>query len=471
MYKFKDVVRNRNLRDIIIVTLSNALVLMAGIFTSFLLPKFLGLTEYGLYKTFTLYTSYTAIIEIGFFEGIYLKYTDVPENRLDMASFRGYFHAYVILNIILSGIIFGLSQVLLSGQLRIIFFFVCIYAVISNIVNYFQIISQCLLRFREYAQRNIIKSILLIVSVSIFYFLSDKGCTFNYVDYLISYIAIFAIIVFWYLVTYKRFVVGESKSIVSIKSDCINFIRLGFPLLIANLCSTFILSLDRQFVSILFPMESYAIYSFAYSMLTLFTTLTSSISLVVFPSLKRLKIDELSDKYYIYERYLFVLASIFLILYFPLTIIINFFLPQYISSLIIFQIILPTLGFSIVVSVLLQNFYKTLGKNREYFIETVIVLVISCCMNGIFWGLFKTMESISCASFFTLMIWYCIAYQKLHTYIKLKRQVSIYPILYLVLIAIFWCIINTDIQIVGQMVIYLVCCILLSFCMLRVPSK
>lgn len=452
--------KDKNIKDIIVVTFSNVLVLLAGVFTSFLIPKFLGLTQYGLYKIFTLYISYTAIIEIGYFEGIYLKYTAVPEEKYDMTSFRAYFKTYMLINMFFSLAVFIFSQIVFDDEYKIIFIFVVIYALISNIINYFQIISQCLLRFGEFALRNIIKSVLLIVIVSAFFIINKLGTSISYISFLICYICIFVIIVVWYALTYKRYIWGEARKIIAVKNESIEFIRIGFPLLIANLCSTLILTLDRQFVSILFSTENYALYSFAYSMLALFTTLTSSISLIVFPSLKILKKDELKIKYYEYEKLLFILASIFLILYFPLRIVIQFILPQYMQSLRIFQIILPTLGFSIVISILLQNYYKTLKKNKLYFYLTLIILAVSFMLNGVFYAIFKTMESISFASFVTVFVWYFITYINLKRILKLNKYISFYPIIYLLLSIIFLAITNSQMGSFFQAVIYLIFCVI-----------
>ena len=64
--------------------------------------------------------------------------------------------------------------------------------------------------------------------------------------------------------------------------------KLGMPLLLANLCSTFLISLDRQFVSMLFTTEEYAVYAFAYSMLSLITVATSAVATVLYPVFKRM---------------------------------------------------------------------------------------------------------------------------------------------------------------------------------------
>ena len=55
----------KTISDIIKVSLSNFLKLLAGILTGFLLPKILNITDYGYYKTFTLYISYVGIFHFG----------------------------------------------------------------------------------------------------------------------------------------------------------------------------------------------------------------------------------------------------------------------------------------------------------------------------------------------------------------------------------------------------------------------
>ena len=50
--------------------------------------------------------------------------------------------------------------------------------------------------------------------------------------------------------------------------------------------SSFILTIDRQFVSVLFDIETYASYAFAYNLLSLITTVISAISTVLYPTIK-----------------------------------------------------------------------------------------------------------------------------------------------------------------------------------------
>lgn len=396
-------------KDIFFVTFSNFFVLLSGLLSSFLLPKIMSLNDFGLYKTFTLYISYAPIVELGFFEGIYLKYTGVNEENYDLHKFRAYFKVYIIINLIVTIFAWLLIIPIIGSDKKNIMLLVVIYALINNIIAYLQILSQCREKFDEYSKFNAFRSV-MICCATIMFLIIDKILAYkDYYCYINLYLFANLVVMIVYLYNYRNYVFGKSEKLMGLKKEYISFFKIGFPLLISNLCSTLILTLDRQFVNILFNSEDYAIYAFAYSMLQLITVLTSAISLVLFPALKKMKEDKLFSSFSVYENRLFIMASIFLLAYYPIEWVIRTFLPTYIKSLDIFLVILPTLGVSIVISVLIQNFFKVLKKTSIYFIVTLIVLVISFILNYIFYVIFKTMISISIASLVTSIFWYIIS--------------------------------------------------------------
>ena len=56
------------------VTTSNIIKLFAGVVVGFILPKIIGVSDYGYHKTFTLYATYVSLLSFGIVDGIYLKY-------------------------------------------------------------------------------------------------------------------------------------------------------------------------------------------------------------------------------------------------------------------------------------------------------------------------------------------------------------------------------------------------------------
>lgn len=395
----------KTLKDIIKVSLSNIVVLLSGVLVGFLLPKIVGVTDYGYYKTYTLYATYIGMFHFGITDGIYLKFGGKDYSTLNRNKFRFYSKAFFIIEICMALILFAVSMFFVHGEYQFIFSFLALYLVFHNITGYYQGISQATSRFGELSSRNIIQSVL--ISLAIIGMLEAQqfiGISVNYRTYTILYTIVLMVLTIWYISTYRDITFGRLQN--SYWKDILQFIGIGFPLMLANLCSSLILTLDRQFVNILFDTQTYAIYAFAYNMLSLVTTATSAISTVLYPKLRQ------TDNLTLERQYSNLISAIMslvfgcLLVYFPLALFVNWYLPKYVESLVIFRIIFPGLVISSAITIVMHNYYKTLGINLQFFIKTVIVLLVSGIANYIAYIMFKSTSAISVASIATMVFWY-----------------------------------------------------------------
>ena len=83
--KYKNIIFN-----IMKVTTSNIIKLFAGVVVGFILPKIIGVSDYGYHKTFTLYATYVSLLSFGIVDGIYLKYGGKNYDQLNREQFRLY---------------------------------------------------------------------------------------------------------------------------------------------------------------------------------------------------------------------------------------------------------------------------------------------------------------------------------------------------------------------------------------------
>lgn len=60
----------QSVKDILKVSASNVVKLLAGLLVAFVLPKIIGVADYGYYKTFTLYATYVGLFHLGICDGI-----------------------------------------------------------------------------------------------------------------------------------------------------------------------------------------------------------------------------------------------------------------------------------------------------------------------------------------------------------------------------------------------------------------
>lgn len=397
-------------KNVAMVAFSNILTILAGVLAGFLIPKIMGVTDYGYYKIFSLYIGYVGFFHFGLIDGIYLFFAGRSYKELEREKFRFFTKLMFFSQGIITVVITLVALCFVNYSYGFIFLFVALYLFSNNITNYYQFVSQMTFRFKELTVMNIIRSVLLSLSV-LGLFVGYKWLDFGLIHYQI-YLIIFTVInyllVIGYIIIYREISFGKSCKFRGQKRLVRELICLGFPLLLANIVGNLILNIDRQFVSILFDTETYAIYAFAYNMLSLVTTAVAAISTVLYPSLKGKDEEELKVSYPNLSGIMLIVVAFCLLAYFPLVLIVNGFLPQYINSLVFFQVIFPGLLFNTAVTVVMTNYYKSLGLVKNYFIKSVIILVLSFLFNLGAYLMFKTPLAISTASVIVMLIWYLI---------------------------------------------------------------
>lgn len=425
-------VSTRTIKDIFGIAISNFIKLFSGILVGFLLPKIIGVEDYGYYKTFTLYASYVGVFHFGLIDGIYLKYSGTDYDDLDRKKMSNYTFLIILLEIFISLTFIFLSLIVFTNEARYIFCFVSLFLLFNNVTGYYQYISQATKRFNELSFRNVIQSLLTIIAIGGLFVLnrfSNIEITYKY--YTIIYLLITFLLMLWYVITYRNITFNKIDNLFDAIKDLKDFFIQGFPLMVSNLCNTLILTVDRQFVNVFFTNSEYAVYAFAYNMLSLITTATSAISVVIFPIMKKSDEKSLMSKYGSFISLMLVFVSFMMLVYYPLDAFVCWFLPKYVGSLPIFRIVLPGLIISSAITIIMQNYYKYFAKNIEFFVKNIIILVFSIFANFVAYYLFKTTYSISFASIISMILWYVVMD---YPFIKRKCKGCIKNFLYLFLI-------------------------------------
>lgn len=404
----------QSIKHFLILVLGNVFRLLISVFASILIPRLLGIVDYGYYKLFALYATYFSLSHFGFSDGIYLRFGGKSANDLRKNDFRAYFKFFSITQIVLASIGVTVSLVLLKGEIKYIFSLLFISIIPTNLNNYFQLISQMTARFKEYTIRTTITSILNLLVIVLMSLFEVK----DYRLYIIALIVINSVILLWYIFTYRDFIFGIPTKFIEIKSHIKEFFILGIPLLLANLASTFVLATDKQIVDWFFNIEIFSVYSFSYSMLSMITVVVSAISLVIYPILKKIQTNNIRKYYSVFNSIVISVVLIGLTAYFPLVLVIKSFLPQYTDSIIILRIALPGLLFTSSVTAIKHNFFKTTGNNPMFLILTVVTLFVNLLINLSAYYIFKDARLISASSLFGLFIWYLVT--EIYMYKKYK---------------------------------------------------
>ena len=384
------------------VAFSNIIKLISSILIAFVIPNLLGLTNYGYYKVFVLYLTYIGLFHFGFIDGIYLKFGGLSYEELDKGSFRSYFRFLLYLELIVTSIGLVVSLFFIQGEKQIIFILLSLNLIAINLTTYYQFISQITSRFKEYSSRLIILSITNILIVAYLYLMNIS----DYRIYIGLIVAVNYLLLLWYVYTYKDITIGKADKFYNTKNDIAFFFKTGIPLLLANLAATFVMTVDKQIVELLFSVEVFGVYSFAYSMLAMITVVVSAVGVVLYPTLKKTSIENIPQNYSNLNFVIILVVLVGLLGYYPLLWIIPRYLPNYSESLIIFRVALPGLVLTSSIMAIKHNFFKITNKNISFFVLGVIAIVCNIGLNLAAFYIYGTTLSIAISSIIGISLWY-----------------------------------------------------------------
>lgn len=407
-------------RNLFVVAFSRMISLMSSVAVGFVLPKILSVTDYGFYKVFTLYAVYTALLHFGFVDGILLKISGKEYRELDPQKMRAYTRFFVFLETCISFVVLLIGTFIANGEYLFIVIMLAFNLVFVNITTYYQFVSQAVQRFGEYSAKNIAISVIKVVFVLILFALDAGNVSeVSYRIYLIGLNILDFSIMVWYIAIYRDITFGKGQSIRSVKKDIVSIFKSGILLTLAYQVSHLILALDRQFVNLLFSTEDFAVYSFAYNIVSLISTMVSSMSIVLLPMLKNRSHETVVSSYKKCLSTVAMIASAGLLCYFPLVLFINWFLPEYRSSITYIAIVLPAFLFTSSITVVMFTINKVLEMNFAFFKDGCLILVLGLAFNMIAYYFFKSPIAISFASLIVTMIWFLVSSM------RLEKQTSV----------------------------------------------
>lgn len=435
-------------QSIVLVGISNFIRFLASVVVGLVVPKIMGVEDFGYYKTFTLYNTYLVLFSLGLIEGIYLKYGGQNYEEIDKEKFRYFSRIIIVISIVFSLSILLFSLSFFQGPKMEVFILIGMNTLASQMMTYFLTISELSGKFKVISGFNLVLSLITIMEVIILFFMPQ----INYFYYLCLIVGFNYLALIYYFFFYKDIIFGKS---IGRPHEIMSLMKLGIPLLCANLVTTLLFNLDRQMVLWNYSNEEYAIYAFSYSLLNMANTLITAISMVIYPALRKAKRETLKNNYKLGVSLMIILVSIALFSFFPLALFINWYLPAYKESLRIFKIIIPGLLMSSIISVVIHNYFKVLEENRRYFWYSLVILVLSIVANFVVLIVVNQPLAFSVASVVILMIWFLMGHIFLCQKLKI-RNVKNVVILLMTIVIFYLCTSFTNLYVGGLVYLLLV---------------
>ncbi|MCK4309656.1 MAG: hypothetical protein KAW42_06750 [Candidatus Atribacteria bacterium] len=395
----KDAKRSTRItEDIIKILSSNLIRLIVGIVSGLLIPKFLGIENYAIYKTFGLYVGYVGILHFGFVDGLYIKYGginrgDIPKVQLKSEMLFLLFSQLAITSL-------GFAIIIITGYDIKIIIPVCLAIIPTNMITLYKFLYQATGSFNEYARLNSIQPILNLLTIIIILFILKQNNPYLFIN-----ANLFILYFIFLILFYNSF--SNLKNIKSAKiytAKNINNITVGIFIMFGNLSLMLFYSMDRWFVKILLTNIDFAYYSFAVSMMGIVTMLTNSITIAFYPFLARIGENKniLTKSY----KYLIILGTASSGIFFLFKFVVYKFLPNYILSLDVIAILFVGLPAISIINVIYVNLYKIKKLEKKYFFIVISMAIISFIFNSIAVLIYKSNWTIAIATTLTFYFWF-----------------------------------------------------------------
>lgn len=379
------------------ILIANIFNLIIGIVLSFMVPKFLSVDSYAMYKMYALYVTYAGFFHFGYADGMYLKYGGKridKINRDDLAkNYKNFF--YIISIVAILFLIVGL----ITNDYIIICFSVGQFT--TNLLSYLRSLYQATGEFSLYSKALNIEKIGVFIFTFLFLFVFRSD---NYLVYIIIQVVVGAIASSFLLFNLNKRLCFISKGGFSF-SECVNNISSGIVLMLGNFSSGLFTGLDRWFVKFLMSNSSFAMYSFASSLLNLLNAFISPITI----SLYNYFCKKLDFSKIVHMKELILAWSLLLIAgAYPVKWVILNFLEKYENSTRIIFILFAAQIFISIIQGVYVNLYKANHMQKYYFVQMISVLIMGIITNGMFYLMNSTLETFAYATLFTYFIWFLI---------------------------------------------------------------
>lgn len=358
---------------------ANIINLIISTGTSLLIPLILGkhIEQYGYYQIYLFYIAYIGFFHFGLCDGILLKEGGKMYDSLNKKNYSCQFWYLFLSELIISFIILFLI-VLMGNDIDYIFIAIAfglnlIIYLPRNLLSY---ILQATNRHRENALITIIGRTIFFSLVLI---LLTIGCiNYRYFVYADIFGKLIALI---YTCNKCRDIVCvRPNSLKNTFSEICDNVRVGIKLMLASVSSMVSTGIIRLAIQHYWDIETYAKVSFTLTVTNLVLIFISAISVVLYPTLRKITEAESLKLYYPIRDCLMVVLLFFIILCFPLQKKLLFILPQYSDGLDYLPILFPVCIYSAKISLLIQTYMQVYRLENKILHINVVSIVVTAIL-------------------------------------------------------------------------------------------
>lgn len=349
----------------------------------FILPKIIGVAEFGYWQLYFLYTFFIAFGHLGLVDGIYLKYGGKFYGDLDLQRLRSQFWVLLGMGVLWNFILLLYIHLFLEDFNKAYILTIVAFDLVLTLPRtLLSIIFQMTGMIKQYAFSLMSESIFSFAIIAIMVIAGIKDYKlFILVDLIARFISLCVS-----LINAPGFI-GKCSLGFEILRESVSNISIGIYLLLSNMVGLVVVASVRFAIESKWGIILFSKISLAFSVASVAVTAISAVGIVLFPLLRRLKRENLEESFSALSLLLMFLLVVCMCVYYPGTLLLQWWLPKYSESIYYLSIVLPMTFFDTQFIVVGSNFLKVIRKERSLFainVSAVAFTIIVILLTAIF---------------------------------------------------------------------------------------
>lgn len=359
---------------------TNLVSLIVSTLVVLIVPKLIGVEEYGYWQLYIFYSSYVGFLHFGWNDGIYLRYGGYEYDKLDEKLFFSQFVSLFASQVIIGILICGFTSLYVIDTNRdFIIKMVAIAMIFSNSRIMLLYILQATNRIKEYARITMFDRIAYILLIILFLVLGLRDYKLMIIADLIGKFASLA----YSMILCKEIVFNKISYFYCTVKETITNISVGIKLMFANIASMLIIGIVRFGIERTWDVAIFGKVSLTLSISNMMMIFINAVGIIMFPILRRTDQEKLPSIYSIMRDFLMVLSLGALVLYYPLKTVITAWLPQYAESLLYMALLFPMFVYEGKMSLLINTYLKTLRREKVMLQINIMTMLSSLVLTYI----------------------------------------------------------------------------------------
>jgi O-antigen/teichoic acid export membrane protein len=339
-----------------------------------IIPKLIGVEEYGYWQLYIFYTSYIGFLHFGWNDGIYLRYGGMEYDSLDKKMFFSQYYMLFTVQLLIGVLISIYALLFVQGENRV--FIVQMTSIALVIVNsryMLLFLLQATNRIRIYAKITMLDRILYVGLIILLLAFGIRNFKLMIIaDLLGKGVSLLVAMYACKDIVFRNI----SQFTFTIKEAYLN-LSVGIKLMLSNIAGKFIVGFVKLGIERSWDIATFGKVSLTLSISNLVMLFINAVGVIMYPILRRTNESKLPNIYMTMRDVLMIILLGVLIIYYPLKSILSGWLPEYAESLNYMAILFPIVIYEGKMSLLINTYLKTLRKEKTILFINVITVSMS----------------------------------------------------------------------------------------------